>query len=369
MALNNPTEIFYLNFYDYSPPLLNYKLLKAFLSSFPLSIKRISFYSSNLEVKKHFTNIIQSQSQLSSITFWLDDVSLFDSFKYLSNTLTSINFYSCDFSKSMRFDALSCLIQLESLQFKRCSGLNLKVIQPLLNIATPLKIKTFVINDQKITNSSEKFTAIQLLIQKIGSYIENLVLDIYHNELRRKLFDTIIDFCEKIKFLHLSHVDIVNISQLSKMFVKFGNYLKYLTLGIKYYTSNEDDLKISSMVLKELTKSLPLSLQYLDLTLVINPVDLRIAFENCKQVELKKLLIRNRSRNNEGTTLKVIKDFVEENNLEFLSYAIGSTLLNGEEIRHKSLEKLVKETQSFIKMMRYDDLAIKISEIDGNLNY
>ena len=67
----------------------------------------------------------------------------------------------------MRFDALSCLIQLESLQFKYCSKLNLKVIQPLLNIATPLKIKTFVIIDQEITNSSEKFMAIQLLIQKI----------------------------------------------------------------------------------------------------------------------------------------------------------------------------------------------------------
>src|SRR5205085_377149 len=101
-------------------------------------IKHINFNSN----KKHFTNMIQSQTQLSSITFLNFGVFLFDSLKYLSNALISINFYSCDFSKSMRFDALSCLIQLESLQFKYCSGLNLKVIQPLLNIATPLKIKT-----------------------------------------------------------------------------------------------------------------------------------------------------------------------------------------------------------------------------------
>ena len=115
MVSNNPkfiSEISCFEFYYYKS-LLNYKLLKTFLSSFPLSIKHISFNSSNLQVRKHFTNMIQSQSQLSSITFWLDDVSLFDSFKYLSNTLTSINFYSCDFSKSMRFDALSCLIQLD----------------------------------------------------------------------------------------------------------------------------------------------------------------------------------------------------------------------------------------------------------------
>src|ERR1043166_2850973 len=113
---------------------------------------------SNAEVKKHFTNMIQSQSQLSSITFLSVGISLFNSLKYLSNTLTSINFYSCIFSNSMSFDALSCLIKLESLQFKHCNGLDLKVIQPLLNIATPLKIKTFVIIDQEITNSSEKFT-------------------------------------------------------------------------------------------------------------------------------------------------------------------------------------------------------------------
>ncbi len=126
------------------------------------------------------------------------------------------------------------------------------------------------------------------------------------------------------------------------------------------------------MILKELTKSLPLSLHYLDLSLTINPDDLRIAFENCKYVKLKKLLIRDwSSSNNEGTTLKVIKDFVEGKDLETLSYSTGSGSIlpnaNGEEIRHRNLEKLVKETQSFIKMKRYDDLVIKISDIDGNL--
>ena len=65
--------------------------------------------------------------------------------KYFSNTLTSINFYSCQFSNTMRFDALSYLTQLESLQFKSCANVNSKVIQPLLSINTPLKIKTLVI--------------------------------------------------------------------------------------------------------------------------------------------------------------------------------------------------------------------------------
>jgi hypothetical protein len=41
------------------------------------------------------------------------------------------------------------------------------------------------------------------------------------------------------------------------------------------------------MILKDLSKSLPHSLYYLDLFLMINPDDLQIAFENCKQIELK----------------------------------------------------------------------------------
>ena len=94
----------------------------------------------------------------------------------------------------MRFEALSYLTQLESLQFKYCHGIDSKVIQPLLSITTPLKIKTLVIfNNYGFKYLIEELTPIQLLIQKIGSYIENLVLSIYNDELRGKIFDVIIN--------------------------------------------------------------------------------------------------------------------------------------------------------------------------------
>ena len=116
------------------------------------------------------------------------------------------------------------------------------------------------------------------------------------------------------------------------------------------------------MILNELSKSLPLSLRYLDLNLVINPNDLQIAFENCKQVELKKLLIMDWSDNNINTTLKVIKDFAKETKLNFLAYCfIDNHLLENE--CHKNLEKLVEETQSFVRMKIYDDLVVKVSEL------
>ena len=344
------------------------------LSSIPSSIKHIDFSPNHVKVIEHFANMIQSQSQLSSIKFSYPEMFLLNSFKYHSNTLTSINFFSCNFSQPISFDALSYLTQLESLQFnKYCVGLNSKVFQPLLNITTPLKIKTLVFIENRFAPlTPEVSTSIQLLIQKIGSYLEILILITCEDELRKILFDTIIDFCERIKFLHLSQINVTNIPQLSEMISKFNNYLKYLTLEVNFYTrmfscDNERALKISSMILKELTKSLPPSLHYLNLSLVIDPDDLRIALENCNQVELKRLLIRDWCKNNEGITLKVIRDFVKERNIKFLSYGIGNSLLYGQDMRHRGLEKLVKEIQSFIKMMRYNDLVIKVSDIDGTL--
>src|ERR1051326_8655477 len=106
IVLNNPkfiSEIFHFEFFDYLYSLSYNKSFETFLSSFTSPIKHIGFCSKNLEVKKNFTNIIQ-RTQLSSITFWHFGVSLFDSLKYLSNTLTSINFDRCKFSNSMSFD-------------------------------------------------------------------------------------------------------------------------------------------------------------------------------------------------------------------------------------------------------------------------
>ena len=117
--------------------------------------------------------------------------------------------------------------------------------------------------------------------------------------------------------------------------------------------------------MEELSKSLPLSLYYLDLKLAINPNDLKDFFKNCKQIELKRLLIRNKINNHIGT-LRVIRDFVKKKNLEFLAYT-GYINYKKDGKLHKSFEKLVKETQSFVRMKIYGDLVIKVSEIDGNL--
>ena len=73
------------------------------------------------------------------------------------------------------------------------------------------------------------------------------------------------------------------------------------------------------------------------------------------------------------TNLNIIKNFIKENNnLEFLAYHIGDGInSNGIKDIHyesyKSLENFVKETQTSVRMVKYDDLVVKVSDIDGNL--
>ena len=198
-----------------------------------------------------------------------------------------------------------------------------------------------------------------------------MVLNIYKDELREKLFDTINYFCERVKYLSLENINMTNVPQLSKIILKFSNYLKYLTLRCKKKVWNgicdQDGFKLGSMILEELSKSLPVSLYYLDLSLIIDPDDLKITLESCKRVNLKKLLIRNWGQDNVENILENIRDFVKEKNLEFLAIHVDNNRLFLSSKECKNLKKLVEEIQSCIKMMRYDDLIIKVSEIDGGL--
>ena len=78
---------------------------------------------------------------------------------------------------------------------------------------------------------------------------------------------------------------------------------------------------------------------------------------------LKTVIINNKQ--NKKKTLKRIKNvfysmkknFAKEKNLEFLAYGVGNYLSN----------KLVEEFQLFTKVIKYNDLVIKVSDIDGNL--
>jgi len=286
---------------------------------------------------------------------------LLDTFKYCSDTLVSIKFIDCHFTKILSFDGLKYLTQLKSLQFIRCEGLTTQVFQPLLNIPA-LKIKSLKVEAIQISG-------IDLLLQKVGSFLEHLELYLRKDSLRKKAFESIVYHCDKIQFLYLYGIDDENIHQIFKLIIHINRHLKYLSLQNKfyYYQYNENNLKISSMILKGLGQRLPDSLEYLDLYFTtVDPNDLKTFLDNCKHVGLNKLLVKNDNNINIDTIFNVLKRFVRENDIKNFAYRVNRSF-DPEDSKHCKLEELVKETQPFVKIMRYDDLVVRFSDIT-NLN-
>ncbi|CAG8504491.1 3486_t:CDS:1 [Funneliformis mosseae] len=349
---------------------------QSFLMSLPSvltsSIKHFSIYfgfDKEMLTARNLERLIQSQTQLLSLSFYSITANvayLLGCLSYSSNTLTSIKFNYCDFTNISSFNGLNYLSHLESLQFIHCKGITVRVFQPLLNIPTPLKIKTL-----KLEGQIAETVFIQLLLQKAGSYVENLELKLWVDVERKRVFESIIKYCDKIQFLHLYEIDYVNIPQLYKLITQVRKNLKYLSLQNKNYhppyillSGNKDNLRVSSMILENLGQILPSSLNYLDLNLVIDPTNFKDFLDNCKHfVRLSRLLVKNKNIKEIDDTFNILKKFVKENEVTNFAYQVNSCF-NPDDFEHQNLEKLVNDIQPSIKMNKYSDLVIRISDFD-----
>lgn len=356
----------------------------SFLYSIPNIFTSIKNLNLNLKVNdipltKSLADTIHSQSNISYITISFtksDIIYLFDTFEYCSKTLISLKFLECDFTNInvSSFRGLKYLTQLKYFHLIDCLGFKLHVIQPLLDISTPLKIKSLTITDGNISTNS-----IQLLLQRIGNYLEYLFLSIPIDFIRELIIDKIIDYCDKIKFLHLNYIDYKNIPQICNLVSHFRNHLKYLTLeyNFKLFNSNALDMfpnntnkyenqKGSLELLKELGKILPNNLEYLNLYLLIDPNQLNNFLITCKHIGLKNLLLRNNNTENLQNILNILKEFaINNNNLNYLAY--GIEYFDTFRKNQQKSEILTKEIQSFEKlekMKKYNDLVINIFDFD-----
>ncbi|CAG8724269.1 10621_t:CDS:2, partial [Funneliformis mosseae] len=232
----------------------------------------IYFNSKKNLSERNLKYLIKSQTQLLSLTLYTISSKvayLMSALKYCSNTLTSIKLNSCDFNGMPSLNGLNYLIHLESLQFKHCKVITVQVFRPLLEISTPLKIKTLT--------------------------LEGL-----------------------IQFLHISGIVHVDIVQLFKLITHVRKHLQYLSLQIRNHrqpcfieSDYEQQLRVSSMILTNLGQILPDTLKYLELKLVIDPIKLKIFLDNCKHiVGLNSLLVMNNSQND--NIFDVLKEFVRE---------------------------------------------------------
>ncbi|CAI2162573.1 2177_t:CDS:1 [Funneliformis geosporum] len=330
------------------------EILRSFLSLFT-SIKKLTLplnFVDNILLSNNLTNLIQSQANLSSLTITTSCIFMPDAFRHCSKNLTILKFHSCYFTDNLSFRGLKYLTQLKSLHVIECLRLN-HVIQPLLDIPTPLKINSLTISC-KITT----IVLLQLLFQKIGSYLEHLELSIYNNIMRGKALESIIENCDKIKFLNLNNLNVIDNPRLFKLITNSSDHLKYLSL--KY---NNYNLGVNVDSLEGLGQILTGSLEYLNLCLPFNPGNLRSFLNSYRGGGIKKLIIRNKNYNTTHGTLNDLKDFVKTKDLNYLSYRIENEYYDDNVIH--VLEELVKEILIYVKMKNYEDLIVKISDFDA----
>ncbi len=334
--------------------------LKSLASSLS-SIRHLDIYINRGLSTENLANFIHSQTQLLSLSLWsktiTESAASLGAFMYCSDTLVSLMFFHCDFTKILSFNRLKYLTQLRSLQFISCKGLTTQVFQPLLDIPT-LKIRSLKVIGQ--------ISGIDLLLQKFGSFLEHLELRLREYAERVKAFKSIRDHCDKLEFLYLYEIGYGNIPQLYNLIIHFNKHLKYLSLQNKYYWwsngSIENNLKISSMILKELGQILPDSLEYLDLCLIIDPNALKIFLNNYKPIKLNKLLVKNYNEKNIVITFNILKEFVREKKVKMFAYEVGDEF-EPDDLEHQNLKKLASEVQPFVKMKRYDDLVVGFFDI------
>ncbi|RIA87117.1 hypothetical protein C1645_828274 [Glomus cerebriforme] len=385
LILNN-SKLFYKNEYlkiDFNYKLTNSNLLKirkffTHLPTFSTSIKHLILQFITINDKCLSTDIarlIDSQSQLSTISFKQIDMDIFGSLLFLkscSSSLISITFDECDFKNVLTLEGLGYLKSLESLHFINCISLNEIMIQSyFINLSTPINIKSFTFfytnRSYDILEFSNPIS--HLFIQKFGKSLQNLTLSL--NGFRSNdISEAISGFCETINFLHLNNISHKNISTVLQIIKILNNTLKYLTLEVKrhniIYTGRDEyecSSNINSNLLKSLGNSLPKKLIYLDIYLiVINSDDLIEFFRGCKEVEFTKLLIRSDNKDSTEKILDIITEFVKGNEiLEYLSYESDIMEIFPDTLyHHKSLEEKIKKVGSKVKIKRYNELVIKV---------
>ncbi|CAG8640575.1 9413_t:CDS:2, partial [Rhizophagus irregularis] len=339
----------------------------------------------SFEASKNLSKFIGSQKQLSKLTFTFNKEVFQDSLsnlKSVAHTLTCLIFDSCHFTNIQSFQGLEYLENLESLQFFHCYPvLKLEIVQHLSEIKN-LRIKTLAIvnNNNYITRGNLYIDILQyqLLLHKIGSHLENLILSIDF-DIKKDIFQSILHYCEKIKFIHFTKLNHDNIPDLNDLILNFSNTLKYLTLDIDCirittpYMEDDDSnviqnmKKTSTLLLQQLGQLLPPTLEYIDLFLIIDPINLEIFLNNIKHIKnLKKLLLRNSREFYLDENLKLLKDFIIEMfSIKYFSYRIGKgadTLewdLGGNNSKEKEKSK---EFESFVKVRKYSEVMVRMTE-------
>ncbi|CAB5182298.1 unnamed protein product [Rhizophagus irregularis] len=336
-------------------------LIKIFIEN------EVNLYTFELEItstlnsdKEYFNSIFKLILQNPNLICNIKNLKL-----YFNETITNVTFlkclyYNCNSISSLyfRFNDNNNNINNESIT---------ESLSKIINSQQNIKKILFEDNDYPLIILKNSNYSMKLLLQKSGNYLKNIGFELLiSNELKEQLLRLIIEYCAYIKFFKLHGYDNQNIYSTFGLIENLGQNLNYLSINfckflIYDYDYLNDDSELSSIVLTNLGQVLPFNLEYLNLSLKINPNDLVTFFKNSRNTFIKKLLIRNKMLDDSEDILPIIKEhLMKEKRINYL--AIEEVFLDKREELF-SLKDEVKEFELYnIKVLCYDDLDIQVYE-------
>ncbi|RIA86339.1 hypothetical protein C1645_829441 [Glomus cerebriforme] len=168
-------------------------------------------------------------------------------------------------------------------------------------------------------------------------------------------------YCKKIKFFYLLGFNNQDIYPIFDLIKNIKQNLNYLTIDFcKLYDFHNQlnyDINLSSIILLNLGKILPIKLEYLNLTLMFNINNFEIFLKDTQDIFINKLLIRNKiSKNSKDILPYIKKSFMKEKRINYLAFEEVSSEKN------KSLVFSEDEILEFelynIKVLDYYELSI-----------
>ncbi|GES79311.1 hypothetical protein GLOIN_2v1869164 [Rhizophagus clarus] len=319
-----------------------------------------SYKDNHSTIEKSLSQIINSQESLRRILLGFNGFPLYHSLLSLKssnclNTLNTIIFYYVNFKNIIVLnEVFNQLNVLESIHIIYCYSLNTKFIQQIINIIKPFKLKSLLLIEEIL-----EIEPLELLIQKFGNELEDFGINVKNNSQQLlHLLESVIKYCYKIKFLYLP-VGLNNqkINLVFNLIENIKQNLNYLLIDVldHYY-----DDHLSSNILQNLGQILPLKLEYLNLGLAINGNDLEIFLKNSQNTFIRKLLIRNKKKEENEDILLYIKEYImKKRRVKYLAIL--------ENFHEKSedlffLKDKVKEFELYgIQVLNYYSLYIDIN--------
>ncbi|EXX63746.1 hypothetical protein RirG_149490 [Rhizophagus irregularis DAOM 197198w] len=276
-----------------------------------------------------------------------------------SNTLKVIILYEIDFKNIVIFkEVFENLNVLESIHFLYCSSLNSGIIQQIINLTKPFKLKSLFLNEQP---DILEIVLLQSLLRKTGDYIENIGFKhLISNKLRQQFFELTKNYCKNIKFFDLLGFDNQNIYLAFDSIKNIRHNLNYLTINLYKFYQFDWEFTLSSVILFNLGQILPYKLEYLSLSLDdINIFDLEVFFKKSENTFINKLLIYNRLHLDSDDILPCIKNYImKEKKVRY--FAMKSLYPDGKSKDLFSLKDEVKEFEFYnIIIQNYDSLNIR----------